>query len=505
MTDMSFWELMSSGVLSELNPYDTITRIKTAAIRQFEALDTRVHVHSTEYFNHSFAPDLVLTWLQRKEAERYVYMRSSSQQDVLADDVARLGDQQPIVLGLVPVRRTSAKSSQRLNRIAQESNTLVTDAGALTSFATAKRRQPITGLFSTALAQGGRGLVDNADARRTTDAIVEGFAGAQTIGTESVLRAATVVEDHLSGPFANRFNRLLQAVWIGSGGRADLFPYNRLDLSAGVDDDALEFLLELEPIRDYDFWRGIGRTTSVAQIGGLSPSQPNENLQFLIKANLDHLTARTCRVQDQQTQMDEVDQPSFWWRTERGALALRSHKWIAFIAEKADDLDDTEGTPTEGVSIPGLLERIRETILTEIQMSDGTFELELSSPEHVDVVHSDHLGAVTQSFGQAAKVLRARAMIGGRQIACDFSKSSASTTTSSVLTVTELLGVSLPLLRYMDDAERSELVDILRPLEDPDSLPFNTIMYLQEELDITGDSEGGGNETETDTGRDESV
>jgi hypothetical protein len=73
----------------------------------------------------------------------------------------------------------------------------------------------------------------------------------------------------------------LQAVWIGSGGRADLFPDNQIELSAGVDDDALEFLLDLEPIRDYDFWRRIGRTASVAQIGKLSPQHPNENLHFL--------------------------------------------------------------------------------------------------------------------------------------------------------------------------------------------------------------------------------
>jgi hypothetical protein len=496
MTDMSLSGLISSNVLSDLNPYDTITRIKAAAIRQFEALDARMRIHSTEYFNHSFAPDLVLTWSQRRQTERYVYMRSSSREDALTDDVLRLGEQQPIVLGLVPVHHAEAEEGGiRLNNLAREHNTLVTDSTALTSIADAKRERPITGLFSTALTQGGRGLVDDDDARKTTDAIVEGFAGAQAIGTDSVRRAARAAEDHLSTPFANRFNRLLQAVWIGSGGRPDLFPYNRLDLSAGVDDDALEFLLELEPVRDYDFWRRIGRTTSVAQIGGLSPHQPNENLQFLVKANLDHLTARSCRVRDRQAQLDELDQPHFWWRTERGALALRSSTWIAFVAEKADDLGDIEGTPTEGVSIADLIERIGNTVLTSLQMSDGTFELDLSSPEHADVVHSDHLGAVSQSFGKTAKVLRARAMAGGRQITCDFSKSSASATTSSVLSVSELLDVSLPLLRHMEDAARSELNDTLRPLEDPNAL-LATTDYHQMQLDIPNGSSDGDNEIE---------
>src|ERR1035441_3303618 len=106
MTDMSLSGLISSDVLSDLNPHDTITRIKAAAIRQFEALDKRMKIHNTEYFNHSFAPDLVLKWSQNGQTERYVYMRSSAREGALTDDVLRLGDQQPIVLGLVPDRKS---------------------------------------------------------------------------------------------------------------------------------------------------------------------------------------------------------------------------------------------------------------------------------------------------------------------------------------------------------------------------------------------------------------
>jgi hypothetical protein len=476
MTGVSLSGLISSGDLTELTPRDTITRIKAAAIRQFETLDTRVRIHSTDYFNHSFAPDLVLTWPRINDTERFVYMRSSSQDEALANDVIRLGDQRPIVLGLVPIRRPADdKNLVSLNRLAQEKDTLVTDATAMASIAEAKNDRPITGLFSTALAQGGRGLVDDYDARGATSAIADGFGGAQRMGAASVLRATVAVDQHLSAPFASRFNRLLQAVWIGSGGRADLFPSGQVELSAGIDDDALEFLLNLDPISDYDFWRRIGRAASVGQIGRLSPRQPNENLQFLVKANLDHLTARSCKVQDRQEQLDEQGQPNFWWRTERGVLALRSRSWVAFVAEKADEMSELESTSTKGVSVPDLLDRIRDTVLTGLQMSDGTFELDLSSPGHVDIVRSNRLGAVTSSFGTDARVQRARAMAGGRQIACDFSKSSASATTSSVLTITELLGVSLPLLRHMDEIERQELDDTLRPVEDPGTLPLDPV------------------------------
>jgi len=457
-----------------MSPRDTITQIKAAAIRQFEALDRRMKIHSTEYFNHSFAPDLVLAWRTNRETERYVYMRSASDHRDLADDVLRLGEQKPIVLGLNPVYRDGDERETvglSLNRLAQDRDTLVTDASALASVVEAKRDKPITGLFSTVLAQAGRGLVDSGDAETTTTVIANGFDAARGVSADPVLRAVTTVDAHLAVPFANRFNRILEAVWIGSGGHAELFPRGQLDLAAGVDDEALEFLLDLDVVDDYDFWRRIGRTTTVAQIAKLSPSQPNDNLQRLIKANLDHLTVRVCRVQDRQEQLNEQGQPDLRWLTESDALALRSRSWIAFVAEKAEELSGIEGTATNGVSISALIDRAGTTVLTGVEMSDGTYELDLSSPTQADVAHSNHLNAVAQSFGPAARVLRARATTGNRQVACDFTKSSASTT-SSVVPLTELLGISLPLLRPMQPLAKARLLELLKPLENPDTLPF---------------------------------
>jgi hypothetical protein len=477
--------LVTSRILHDLSPRDTITQIKAAAIRQFAALDSRMKIHSTEYFNHSFAPDLVLTWRTSRETERYVYMRSASDHEDLAADVLRLGGQKPIVLGLNPVYREIGdheKVGISLNRLAQDRDTLVTDASALASVVRAKLNKPITSLFSTALAQAGRGLVDSDDAETTTAVIASGFDAARGMGADSVLRAVTAVDDHLAVPFANRFNRILEAVWVGSGGRADLFPRGQLDLTAGVDDEALEFLLDLDVIDDYDFWRRIGRTTTVSQIGKLSPRQPNDNMQHLVKANLDHLTARACRVQDRQERMEEQEQPDLWWLTENHALALRSRSWTAFIAERAEELSGIEGTATKGVSIADLIDRAGTTVLTGVEMSDGTYQLDLSSSTQADVAHSDHLDAVARSFGSTARVQRARAMTDNRQVACDFTKSSASATTSSVVPVTELLGVSLPLLRPMQPSARAALLELLTPLVDPDALPLEGPIKGNEQL-----------------------
>jgi hypothetical protein len=468
MTERSLPGLITWDDLSELSTRETITQIKAAAIRQFEALDERIRVHSTDYFNHSFAPDLVLRWDRDSESERYVYMRSSAQAEVLGDDVARLGDLRPIMLDLVPLlSQGREKAEDSLLGLAYEKNTLITDPRALATIGEAKRDRPVTSLFSAALARGGRGLLDDADARQATDVIANGFDAARRMETDPVHSAAAIAVDHLSAPFANRFNRLLQAVWIASGGSAALFPNNQLELSAGVDDDALEYVLELEPIRDPDFWRGIGRTLSVTRIGKLTPQHPNENLQLLIKTNLDHLTIRWCRLQERQELLDEQDHANFLWVTERDALALRGRGWIAFVAEKSSDLSEIEGTSTQGISIGNLLERADDTVLTSVQMSGYDYALDLRSSAPSGLIPGGLLYSLAETFGKDARVLRARAISRGRQVACDFSKSSASTGTSRMASLTDLLGVSLPLLRDMDEDTRARLQDLLQPMDDP--------------------------------------
>jgi hypothetical protein len=271
----------------------------------------------------------------------------------------------------------------------------------------------------------------------------------------------------------------LQATWIASGGRAELFPHSRISTSAGIDDDSLEYLLDLDPISDLDFWRSLSGSASISHIGKLAPQHPNANLQFLIKANLDRLTVRACRVQDRQQQLDEQGQPDFWWLTERGTLALRSHDWIAFVAERVDELSDIRGTQTRGVQVPDLIERARGRVLTGIEVSDGDFELDLRSSGQ-NVADSNHLGALTESFGSLAKVQHARALAGGRQIACDFSKSSAST--QSMVNLSEFLSVTLPLLRQMDEKTRTDLEGMLRSVMGQAALPRVRPDSLFEEL-----------------------
>jgi len=52
---------------------------------------------------------------------------------------------------------------------------------------------------------------------------------------------------------------------------------------------------------------------------------------------------------------------------------------------------------------------------------------------------------------------------GGKQLNCDFSVSTASAITRSTLSLRELLGVGLPLLRRLDAETRSSVASLLTP------------------------------------------
>ena len=93
----------------EDTPGSTITSIKTEVARSLEHADANVRVHTTDYFNNSFAPDLVLSW-PREGAERFVYLRTSANIAFLIQDVGLIDDSTSIVMPLSDI--TSAPAAE---------------------------------------------------------------------------------------------------------------------------------------------------------------------------------------------------------------------------------------------------------------------------------------------------------------------------------------------------------------------------------------------------------
>lgn len=215
MSELEFRQAVAAGS-AEIAPRDTITRIKAAVITQLERLDGHARIRSTNYFNHSFAPDLVLTWATGAQRERFVYVRLTDEASQLVDDVDQVAEQRPIIFDVAASAGLDRQESAgQLREHATAAETLVTDAGAIDSLVSQTTDDAVVGLLSSAVAQGGRGLLVRADADSLGASVRSGFAGARTTSAQAVLGAATAVESVLEPRLAGRMTRLLQAVWIG--------------------------------------------------------------------------------------------------------------------------------------------------------------------------------------------------------------------------------------------------------------------------------------------------
>ena len=73
------------SALTQTSSADTISSIKAAVIDGLRMADSTVNVHSTDYFNHTFTPDLVMNWQRLGQEERYVYLRFNDNLRYLAE------------------------------------------------------------------------------------------------------------------------------------------------------------------------------------------------------------------------------------------------------------------------------------------------------------------------------------------------------------------------------------------------------------------------------------
>ncbi len=459
MSEQDFREAVAAGS-SETSPRDTITRVKAAVIRQLERLDGRARIRSTDYFNHSFAPDLVLSWSTGPQRERFVYVRLTDEASQLLDDVNDVAAQRPIIFDVaasagLPTQQAAGDLRER----ATASETLITTAGAIDSLVSQKSEEPVVGLLSSAVAQGGKGLLVRTDADRLGASVRSGFAGARTTSAQAVLSAATAVESVLEPRLAGRMTRLLQAVWIGSGGRLDLFPATR-DLSGDIDDETLSFLLSLDDIEDASFWRRVGRGLALSQLGRLDVPDPSDNLHHLVETNLEVLWARAMRVMEEPAALDEVDLP-VRWTVRRKSLTLRGSDFSAHVAEQVSDLADVPSFARDGVTVEELRARSAGLDVVSVQLADGREGIDFSSLSNQDVMASDRLTAVASSM-TGASVRRARVSLpGGKGMNVDFNSSSASAITKGRLSLPQLLGAGLPLLHDLDDEAAAAIAALL--------------------------------------------
>jgi len=419
-----------------------IANIKEAVVGHLRDTDSRVQIEVTDHFNHSYVPDLILSWPEVSKP-RSVFLRTSFDMSDLLRDVDTLADHQPILMPLARVNDDSVEAQTPLAKASRAHRTLITDPYGLEALETETEMQSVVSLFSHAVLQGGRGLVSSQRAQKAGSEVAAGFVGAQRADRESTTIAVETAEELLDSHSASQVNRLLHAVWVGSGAPGSSFP-GAGGITAVIDAEALRFILELPNVEDEGFWSRVGRGLTTERLCELGDFPAAENLQRLLRGNAYRLLAKACRVF-----VESVDTEVPKWSVVAGNLALHTRKSrIHFAPRAVADLPDA-GAQVGSLTVGDLRGRAARADLQlgQINLTDGDSVLSYGSETRPDISQDEALTSLQEVIAHGA-FTSVVARIGGdrKPIRCTFESGTVAGNSSSRFYVSELALVALPLL-----------------------------------------------------------
>lgn len=442
------------------SPDRRIESLKTSVSNFLRAGDPSARIKKTEYFNHTFAPDLVLSWPDEKR-ERLVFLRPNSNPEWLAADLKVIAPSHPIMLTLDDFGPAdNPNAHERLVMAAKDARALITDPDAIEEFISP--RVPITSVLTNAVIRGGLGLVDEQAARGAAESAIAAFSAAENLEAEPIRSALVTTDGILDDEQANRFSRLYQAVWEGQGGTPENFPSHR-HLSGPITGRDLSLLLATLTTEDVQFWRRIGRSIRLEQVVAMG-AESGPNLGRLVEANLDRLLARGARVFGQSAPNLEGHYAN--WGVERDCLALRGDGWVAYFAAKSNDLPPHE--TRRGVSVNTLIDGVRQlgVRMTDVRVQQSNFAISIESVGDADVVDSPDFGQLV-ARGDSVAQTAAIAMSSGRNLIADFVTGTAMGHTTATFSLSELAQAAVRLLLELSHRDVPDADVRLVPGRDP--------------------------------------
>lgn len=453
MNTSSDYSRLIREALGDPSPRESVERVKFAVAQELSALDTSARVTSTNYFNHTFAPDFVLRWDDR--SERSVFLRLSDEPEWLAEDIALVAADAPLVLDLA--QRPDDADLGVLTEAADQHRAMVSQPEALERLIARKPTDTTASMVSNALAQGGRGLFVGDDAVDFAETVASGFDAASQAESGGTAEAITELHDSLGEAQASRMTRVLQAVWESSEGLLADFPGER-DLSGRLNLDSLRYLLTYVERDDKPFWQRVGRGLRLRDITDLGIKMPDANITRLIQANLDVLQARACAVFGNPLAIDG-DTPELDWSMRDGFLSLEGPTYFVLASETKAEL---EPKIKDGQVVPGIdtfVKRATPGVLDEVSLRTGTEVVIVRNEE--GTIDSDRLTEVAGHRSTTTGVEKAKVKSPTGRVTVGFKTATGTRQTRSNLLMADLLQASIPLILTLEEEQRESLSDFL--------------------------------------------
>ncbi|MBK1785594.1 hypothetical protein [Prauserella cavernicola] len=394
MPETSLQNAVASALISD-NPDDVIEGIKGAVIAELEKLDPSAEIKKTDYFNHSFAPDLVLSWGARQDRE--VYLRYNFRSTQAARDVDLLGGSNPVFFSLDSSHDDSEVADELEGEIERSPNALVTNAPSIDEFAEFDNLKlvresvaaPLFDLFRRNVVRGGKGLIIS-----QTAADLPRYRGSDNLGQDIdyIDRFESTVSRLFREDASLRLRRAASIVRMARTGDIEMLHADEdggENLVRGkLETDEIRILLPylLRRAQEEDestFWEYIGSMVGLKEIQKISAELEEVDIGSLVRANLHYWRANRSAVSLNSEWFDEEEHPEPRWYIHAKMLTASAGPWtVHFTTDKrqASGRDDSplarwedlrpalSGSAVSSAELQGVVRRI--SVSTNDESSD---------------------------------------------------------------------------------------------------------------------------------------
>lgn len=302
---------------------DSAAATHTVVGNALRELDPGIDVKATEYFAHTFVPDLVLGWGPvDSRRERYVHLRFSVADDVFRRDLDRLGADGPLFLGMTDFDALAPASGER---------TLVAQTPAIEELVAGIERDARARVATGQIVRTGAGGMGTAQAHDVAEATAAALQSLDRLASgdapegEAITTALETLNRLLPDASLASIERNWQRTWITAGGDPFEFPgltaWHPELLSMDELGTVLNALLDSGRNIDHETWQRNAGHLDIEQLGSaLSGDRRGPSMNGLAAALLSGWTAQWAWGERVDPEMFDAT----GWLISQGRLGLQA-------------------------------------------------------------------------------------------------------------------------------------------------------------------------------------
>ena len=464
---MSTGQQAIDAALAHGDPQDVTESVKEIVAKEIAEVNPELEIRKTDYFNHSYVPDLVAWWGPQDADYREVFLRFDSADRHLALDIERLNQDHPMFFSLRS-RRAEEASSEVSVALSQHRQVMVTGADAVDELA-GSAPGSFENLVLTSIVKAGCGLVDKNQAQKAREDTHDSIKAA-LLCDESRTRAAVMTTSAiLTDSASQRIEKYLQMLWLAGGGELESFPGGTdAGLVAGAQDvEGLVRLILSGDVGDsLEFWRRLGSMVTLDVLEKLTTVEPHPNLRHLVNANVARLLISYAVASEHEPRLVNAHS-SFDWLIVDSRLCLDGPEWTITFAD--------DGRRFRGVSkdhrllaVEEVTRRARGFPIEAVEFDDEALVITVEPKDPDGLLFDGAVDGLAEAIGRPALV-RSVTVRNGAAIMVEFDRLVASIRQGK-MALPQLAEVAVALMTASDDTEMAELMRFLTPRPEEGSL-----------------------------------